>query len=74
MSNKQMWNPLVRIKTLTAGISLVVQWLRLCTSTAGGTGSIPGWTAKIPHAMGYVQEKKKRNQLHTVMWGRPGQY
>ena len=23
--------------------SLVVQWLRLCTSGAGGRGSIPGW-------------------------------
>ena len=30
--------------------SLVVQWLRLCPSTAGGTGSIPGWGTKIPHA------------------------
>ena len=30
--------------------SLVVQWLRLCTSTAGGTGSIPGLGTKIPHA------------------------
>ena len=28
---------------------LVVQWLRLCTSTAGGMGSIPSWRAKIPH-------------------------
>ena len=24
------------------GTSLVVQWLRLCTSNAGGPGSIPG--------------------------------
>ena len=31
------------------GTSLVVQWLRLCTSTAGGMGSIPSWRAKIPH-------------------------
>ena len=30
--------------------SLVVQWLGLCTSTAGGTGSIPGWGTKILHA------------------------
>ena len=30
--------------------SLVVQWLRLCTSTAGGMGSIPGWGTKIPQA------------------------
>ena len=26
----------------TLGTSLVVQWLRLCTSNAGGLGSIPG--------------------------------
>ena len=32
------------------GLSLVARWLRLCTSTAGGTGSIPGWRAKILHA------------------------
>ena len=28
--------------------SLAVQWLGLRTSTAGGTGSIPGWGTKIP--------------------------
>ena len=32
------------------GLSLVVWWLRLCTSMAGDAGSIPGWRAKIPHA------------------------
>ena len=31
--------------------SLVLQWLVLCASTAGGTGSIPGQGTKIPHAM-----------------------
>ena len=30
--------------------SLVVQWWRLCTSSAGGSGSIPGWGTKILHA------------------------
>ena len=29
---------------MRTGISLVVQWLRLCTSTAEGGGSIPGWS------------------------------
>ena len=33
-----------------SGTSLVVQWLELCTSTAGGTGLIPGWGTKIPHS------------------------
>ena len=36
------------------GISLVVQWLRLCTSTAEGGGSIPGWRT------GHGAAKKKR--------------
>ena len=36
--------------SLIAGTSLVVQWLRLRASTAGGEGSIPGPGTKIPHA------------------------
>ena len=53
------------------GTSLAVQWLRLCTSTAGGTGSIPGQGTKIPHAMQCNQKKKKKvamiNMLRTLM-------
>ena len=37
-------------KFLFQGTSLVVQWLRFCTSKAGGTGSIPDKGIKIPHA------------------------
>ena len=37
------------------GNSLVVQWLGLHTSTAGGTGSIPGQRTKIPE----TEEKRK---------------
>ena len=33
------------------GTSLVVQWLKLCTSSAGGEVLIPGQGTKIPHAM-----------------------
>ena len=29
--------------------SLVVQWMGLCASNAGGTGSITVWGAKILH-------------------------
>ena len=36
-------------------------WLRLCTSSAGGTSSIPGWGTKIPHAMGCDQKVIKLN-------------
>ena len=39
------------------GTSLVVQWLRLYASNAGGAGSIPGWGTKIPHATGHKHSK-----------------
>ena len=40
--------------------SLPVQWLRLWASTARGTGSIPVWRTKIPHATWQKKRKKKR--------------
>lgn len=40
------------------GAFLVVQWLRLLASTAGGTGSIPGLGTKILHVLRHVQKKK----------------
>ena len=41
----------------------MVQWLGLHTSTAGGTGLIPGRGTKIPHAEWHSQNKfKKKNQ------------
>ena len=48
-------------KETILGASLTVQWLRLHTSTAGGTGSIPGWGMKIPHAAQPKKKKKKEN-------------
>ena len=53
------------MKALNPGIgsSLVVQWLRLQASTAGGMGSIPGWGTKILHAMQYARPPKKRRVL-----------
>ena len=44
------------------GKSLVVQWLGLHASTAGGTDSIPGCGTKIPHAMQYGQKEKNKNK------------
>ena len=43
------------------GTSLAVQWLRLCTSTAGDAGLIPGQGTKIPQAVrdGTAKKKKK---------------
>ena len=40
------------------GTSLVMQWLRLCASTTGGTDSIPGGGAKIRHAAWLGHRKK----------------
>ena len=47
------------------GISLEVQWLRLCTSNAGGAGSIPGWGNKIPHAAWHGQKILKKKESLT---------
>ena len=41
--------------------SLVVQWLRLHTSSAGGVGLIPGQRTKIPHGCGNQKKKKKES-------------
>ena len=59
---------------------LVVQWLRLCTVTEGGVGSIPGWETKIPYATEFGKKKKKKwkyypfknikfkNKISTALW------
>ena len=54
---------------MSSGTSLVVQCLRLRTSTAGCTdsGSIPSRGTKIPHAM---QPKKK--YIKKIISGFPG--
>ena len=44
---------------------LAVQWLGLCASTAGGTGSVPGQGTKIPKATlphGEVKIKPKQKK------------
>ena len=42
------------------GSSLEVQWLALCASTAGVTGSIPGLGTKIHMSGGTAEKKKER--------------
>ena len=44
-------NKISFLKKLKAGTSLVVQWLRLCTSTQRGMGSIPSQGTKFPHVV-----------------------
>jgi len=39
----------------------LIQWLRLCASTAGGTDSIPGWGAKILHGEGPPPTHQKKD-------------
>ena len=53
----------LRVKRRTSGSSLAVQWVRLCASTAGGEGSIPGWGTMIPHAAQCGQKKKKKREI-----------
>ena len=50
------------ILKLIVGTSLAVQWLRLCTSNAGGAGSIPSQGTKIPHAVQCDQKQIKWNE------------
>ena len=45
------------------GISLVVQWLRLCTPSACGTSLIYGWGNKSPHSTWCGKIKKKK-----ILW------
>ena len=42
-------------KNKNCGTSLVIQWLRLCASNAGGMDSVPPWGTKIPHAVQHDQ-------------------
>ena len=44
----------------------MIQWLRICASTAVGTGSILGWRNMIPHATGCGQEKNQENDASDI--------
>ena len=50
-NRKQFSTVLGSILNSKIGTSLMVQWLRLLASNARGTGSIPSWVTKIPHAL-----------------------
>ena len=47
-----------------AGSSLVVQWLGLHASTAGGPGSIPGQGTKIPQCRTVRPKKPQKNKTN----------
>ena len=46
------------------GISLVVQWLRLHTSSVRGAGSIPGWGPRFHMPCGMAKKKKKPTTIN----------
>ena len=47
------------------GDFVVVWWLTLHSSNAGGMGSIPGQGIKIPHAVQHGQEIKKKKRFQN---------
>ena len=59
--------------------TLVVQWLRLHTSTAGGMGLIPDWETKIPQNKTPNNNNKNHNKnnptkkwsVHSYRWYLP---
>ena len=69
---KQKCRPIGSVsKAVMRRTSLVAQWLRLHTSHAGGTGSIPGQGSKIPHAVWCKKKKKNTEQSGghlTIGW------
>ena len=56
---------LVTLRGTNQGNSLAVQWLGLQASTAGNTGSVPGWGTKIPHAMWQPKTEKEKKKRGT---------
>ena len=50
----------IQIRNRNSGTPLVIQWLRLCISNAGGEGLILSQGTKIPHAELCSQKKSKQ--------------
>ena len=50
---------------MLSGTSLVVQWLSLFISNAGGTGLIPSWGTRIPDATWHSQKKKVLSDIFS---------
>ena len=52
---------------LSAGNSLVVQWLGFCAFIAEGSGSLPGRGTKIPQGVQCGQKKKKKKKEENLV-------
>ena len=63
VQSSNLGTEVARKKTENVGTSLVVQWLRLFTSTAEGMGLIPGWGTKILNALWHSKKKKKKENV-----------
>ena len=68
------WLPL---ENAWLGTPPAVKWLGLCTSNAGGLGSIPGQGTRIPHATLHGQKKIFLNAwlelgVQTANWSHHG--
>ena len=53
-------------KNRVLGTSQTVQWFRLCATTAGGLGSIPGQGTKILDAAQCSQRQNKTNNKKII--------
>ena len=56
---ERIWRLSRKVKKVRCGASLAAQWLRLHTSNAGDTCSIPGQTTKILHSTWHGKKKEK---------------
>ena len=56
------------LKYLILGTSLMVQWLRLHTSSAGGVSLIHRLGTKLPNAARCGQKFKKENLIFLLVW------
>ena len=54
-----------QLKKVAPGTSVVVQWLRLCISTAVGTGLIPVKKLRFHILCGVAKKKKTHTHTHT---------
>ena len=65
--NRKMWRwtECSSKRTYVSGTFLAAQWLRLLASSTGGTGWIPGWGAKNPHAL--WPKKKTKHKTEAIL-------
>ena len=71
----QLLHKQLEFKIIIMGTSLAVQWLGFSAFIAEGTGSVPGWGTKIPHAAWPKAKKKSKCKIINMplwhVWGQP---